>query len=152
MPVKRLLLIVPLLIFLETCSKPDDQVIRAQIMGMKTDAEAANWDGVLSRISKHYKDKDGNNYFIISQMIRNYTAGVGELQVNIDISGVSIYDKEAKAQIKLVAKGKKMGKVEYVVGTDEVPEYPTLWFAKERGNWRLIRVEGIKGNNEENPW
>jgi len=140
-----------LLLALHSCSRPDDQVIRQTLLAMKQEAEAGQWDKLMGHISKHYKDKGGNNYFIISQLIRNYTAGVGELAVDMEILGVSINEKEAQAQLKLVVKGKKQGRVYFVVGTDQVPEYPRLWFAKERREWRLLRVEGIRGS-EESPW
>jgi len=145
------LCLISLLLTFASCSRPDDQLIRATIMAMKQEAEAGKWDELMSHISRHYQDKGGNNYFIINQLIRNYTAGVGELEVELEIMGVSVKEKEAQAQIKLVVKGKKLGKIYFVAGTDEVPEYPRLWFGKERGEWRLKRVEGIKGN-EESPW
>ena len=139
------------LLIIQSCSKPDDTVIRESIMAMKQEAEAGKWNEVLGHISKHYKDKNGNNYFIIMQMIKAYTADVQELQVNIEIMGVSISEREARAQLKMVVKGKRYGKVYYVVGTEENPEYPKLELAKEGRKWRIIKVEGVKGSSES-PW
>jgi len=140
-----------LVLFLQACSRPDDTVIRETIMAMKQEAEAGKWNEVMTHISKHYKDKNGNNYFMISQMIKAYTGDVQELQVNLEIMGVSISEREARTQLKLVVKGKRYGKVYYVTGTEENPEYPKLWLAKERRKWRIIRVEGVD-NNRESPW
>lgn len=151
MPRKWLLLLLAALALTYSCSQPDDQVIREQLALMEQESERADWPAVLSHISRHYKDSDENNYFMISQMVKNYTKGVGELQVEIEVLGVKIAEKEARSQIKLVVKGSKAGSLYYVVGTDQAPEYPELWWAKERGDWKLIRVEGIEGD-QESPW
>jgi len=133
------------------CAKPDDQAIREQISLMEKDAEAGNWESFRGHISRHYKDDSGNNYFIITQMIKNYVAGVEGLEAEVEIMGVSISGDEAKAQIKLIAIGKKQGKIYYLVGREDLPEYPRLWFAKEGRHWRLSKVDGIQGS-EESPW
>jgi len=138
-------------LFLQACSRPDDTVIRETIMTMKQEAEAGKWNEVMGHISKHYKDKNGNNYFVITQMIKAYTGDVQELQVNIEIMGVSISEREARAQLKMVVKGKRYGKIYYVTGTEENPEYPKLELAKEGRKWKITRVEGVR-NNQESPW
>lgn len=141
-----------LLIFLQACSRPDDTVIRETIMAMKQSAEAGKWPEVMGHISRHYKDKHGNNYFIITQMIKGYVSDVQELKVDLEVMGVSISEKEARAQIKLVVRGKRYDKIYYVVGNEQDPEYPKLWLAKEgRNTWRIVRVEGVD-NNRENPF
>jgi len=143
-----LLLLFPVFFLLASCSRPDDTVIRETITAFKTNAEAGNWDELMTHISKHYKDKDNNNYFIINQMIRNYTAGVTEMKVDIEIMGVNISEKEAQAQVKMVVQGKKGGNMFFVVGRPDAPEYPRLYLAKEGRQWRLIKVEGIRGNED----
>jgi hypothetical protein len=150
LPRIALLLLVPFF-FLQACSRPDDTVIRETITQMKQEAEAGKWNEVLSHISKHYKDKSGNNAFVIMQMIKAYTADVQELQVNIEFMGISVNDREAFVQLKLVVKGKRYGKVYYVVGTEENPEYPKLDMAKEGRKWKITRVDGIH-TGQDNPW
>jgi len=140
-----------LCILIQSCSRPDDTVIRETIMTMKQEAEAGKWNEVMGHISKNYKDKNGNNRFYIIQMIKAYTADVQELQVNIEVMGVSISEREARAQLKMVVKGKRYGKIYYVAGTEENPEYPKLELAKEGRKWRITKVEGVKGSSES-PW
>ncbi len=153
MPRPRLL--IPILLWLTVlpfCSRPDDQVIREQLAQMEREAEAGDWPKVFSHISRHYKDNSGNNYLIISQLIKNYAAGAGRLEVDMKVESVKISDKQAQSQIQLVVKGRREGRLAYVLGTDEVPEYPTVWWVKEgRDDWKIIRVEGVKGN-EDSPW
>ncbi len=133
------------------CSKPDDQAIRDQINEMKQEAEAADWPSFQEHISRRYQDDSGNNYFIITQLIRNDVQGVQGLEAEVEIMGISISEDQAQAQLKLIARGKRSGKLYYLVGRDDLPEYPRLWFKKEGRHWRLLKVDGIKGS-EESSW
>ena len=133
------------------CAKPDDQAIRELIAQMEKEAEALDWNAFQSHISRHYKDDSGNNYFIIFQIIKNYTQGLDSLEAEVEILGISIRGENAEAQLKLIARGMRQGKISYIVGREDLPEYPRLKFQKEGRNWRLIKVEGIK-SAEESPW
>jgi len=133
------------------CAKPDDQAIRELITQMEKDAEALDWNAFQSHISKHYKDDSGNNYFIILQIIKNYTQGLESLDAEVEILGISVRGETAEAQLKLICRGMKHGKIFYIVGREDLPEYPRLKFQKEGRHWRLIKVEGIK-SGEESPW
>lgn len=130
------------------CSKPDDQEIRELIAQMEKEAEALNWDAFQSHISKHYKDDSGNNKFIILQLIKNYTQGLESLEAEVEIMGISVRGESGEAQVKLVARGTRQGKIFYVVGREDLPEYPRLKFQKEGRHWRLIKVSGIKAEEE----
>jgi len=143
---------ISVLIFLFCfCAKPADKVIRDLLNQMKLEAESGQWDEFMSHISRNYKDHNGNTYLTISYMVRNHTKGVTNLSVELEVMGVSVSEDRAEAQLKLKARGEKGGGVHYVVGTGDSAEYPKVSFAKEGLHWKLVRVEGIRGN-EDSPW
>ena len=133
------------------CSRPDDQALRRTIAEMKQAAEALKWDDLLGQISRDYKDGNGNNYFVISRMLKNSVSGVTELEAEVEIMGLSLNGDQAEMQIKLIARGKRGGRLFFLVGQEDQPEYPRLWFKKEGRHWRLLKVEGIKAP-EDSLW
>ncbi len=138
--------LIPLILC--SCSKPDDQALRETIAEMKQEAEALQWDELRGHISKDYKDDSGYNSFVIGRIIKQYVQGVTGIEATVEIMGISIKGEQAEAQLKLIAKGKKGGRLYYLVGNEDQPEYPRLWFKQEGRHWRLIKVEGIRGPEE----
>lgn len=130
------------------CSKPDTQALRELISKMEQEAEALNWQAFQTHISKHYKDDSGNTYFVILQLIKNHTTGLEALDAEVEIMGISVGEESSEVQLKLIVQGKKEGKIFYIVGREDLPEYPRIKFAKEGRQWRLIKVEGLKGTED----
>jgi len=134
------------------CSQPEDKVIRELIFQMKKEAEALDFDAFMEHISKHYKDDSGNTYLIIYQLIKNNTKELDALSAEVSVLGVSVRDKKAEAQIKLMVQARKRGEIYYLLGKEDLPEFPRLFFAKEGFSWKLVKVSGIKGESQAGGW
>lgn len=127
-------------------------MIRELVLQMKKEAEALDFDAFMEHISKHYKDDSGNSYLIIYQLIKNHTKELESLSAEVNVLGVSVSDKKAEAQIKLIVQARKRGEIYYLLGKEDLPEYPRLFFAKEGFSWRLVKVSGIKGESQAGGW
>ena len=119
---------------------------------MEREAEALDFNRFMDHISKHYKDDSGNTYLIIYQLIKNNIKDVEKLDAEVEVLGVSVGDKKAEAQIKLMVRVWKKGGIYYLLGKEDLPEFPRLYFAKEGFNWRLTKVSGIKGESQAGGW
>jgi len=148
----RLFLFLVLSLFLVSCSRSDDdREIRSLFFQMKAEAEALDTQALCSHISKDYKDRSENNYFIVCTLIKRYLTGLNSLEADLNILGISVQGKQAKAELELVVKASRGNNTYYVLGNDQVPEYPVVWLSKERVGWKIIRVEGIS-QSEESWW
>ena len=119
---------------------------------MKAQAEALDTNALCSHISRHYQDRSENNYFIVCNLLKRYLTGLDSLEAELNILEISVSEKQAKAELELVVKANRGNNTYYILGSDRVPEYPVVWFNKERGKWKIVRVEGISSGSEESWW
>ena len=148
----RWLTFVLLITAIFSCSHPNDQQIKELFNQMKAEAEALNSQALCRHISKHYQDNAGYNYFVICNLIKRYVDGLDELKVRMKISGIILTKNQARASLELVVRAKRGKKMFYLLGSNSLPEYPTIWLQKEGRSWKIIKVEGIKAGEEESWW
>jgi ketosteroid isomerase-like protein len=125
----------------------DDKTIRIMIEDMRQAAEAKDASRLLKHFSPDYNDRDGNNKFIISQMVTRSLASVSELRVSVKNVDVLVTGERAWATLTVTAEALKDGKVFFPFGSLEDPETPRLTFKKtSTGDWKIISVENIKNS------
>jgi len=149
----RLSLFLLLISLSLTCSRSsNDREIRNLLNQMKAQAEALDTNALCSHISRHYQDRSENNYFIVCNLLKRYLTGLDSLEAELNILEISVSEKQAKAELELVVRANRGNNTYYILGSDRVPEYPVVWFNKERGKWKIVRVEGISSGSEESWW
>ncbi len=127
-----------------SCSKEDDAVIRAAIQEMVAAAEARDAQKFMDHFSGHYHDREGNNAFILFQMVRNIFSQVDELKVRVEDVSVVVTGDQAFVTLSVVAAASRQGQIQYPFGREESPEHPRITFQKEGLSWKIVQVEGVE--------
>jgi hypothetical protein len=126
----------------------DEKAIRAVIEQMRTAAEAKNTAELMKHFSPNYKDRDGNNKFIIDQIVRRSLVRVDELRITIKSVDVLVMGDTARVSVTVTGEAVKNGKVTYFFGSEDEPETPHLTFQKtSTGDWLIIKVENVRGGD-----
>jgi len=107
--------------------------------------EAEDLDGCLRLISGEYQDAQGWDKAKIREgLVRlfgqfsEFKAEVGDLKVNVETSKATV-----SCRLRVRARGE--GTLVFLVGNLTEKEEAVLFWAKQEGKWRLVRVEGLGG-------
>jgi len=107
--------------------------------------EAEDLDGCLRLISGEYQDAQGWDKAKIREgLVRlfgqfsEFKAEVGDLKVNVETSKATV-----NCRIRVRARGE--GTLVFLVGNLTEKEEVVLFWVKQEGKWRLVRVDGIGG-------
>ncbi len=107
--------------------------------------EKEDLEGCLTFISERYEDALGwDKPRIREGLIRlfgqfsDFKAEVGDLKVNVETSKATV-----NCRLRVRARGE--GTLVFLVGNLTEKEEAVLFWVKQEGKWRLVRVEGIGG-------
>jgi len=127
-----------------SCSQEDDAVIRGVIQEMAAAAEARDSQKFMNHFSGHYHDRQGNNAFVLFQMVRNIFGQVDELKVRMEDVSVVVTGDQAYATLSVVVAARQQGQMMYPFGREDAPEHPRITFQKEGLSWKIVQVEGVE--------
>ncbi|MDA8104543.1 MAG: hypothetical protein M0Z71_04100 [Nitrospiraceae bacterium] len=137
-----LLIILPVIIYFLWPS--DEARIKKLFREGAKAVEARKAEDVMSKVSFNYSDEHGLSYITLKQAVERTLKEMSGIQVEYDIKGITIKDKNASAELDLrviATYGKDTG---YVVGDAARPAHLTFSLEKERTNWQITKVEGLK--------
>ena len=137
-----LLIILPVIIYFLWPS--DEARIKKLFREGAKAVEARKAEDVMSKVSFNYSDEHGLSYITLKQAVERTLKQMSGIQVEYDIKGITIKDKNASAELDLrviATYGKDTG---YVVGDAARPAHLTFSLEKERTNWQITKVEGLK--------
>jgi len=115
---------------------------------MRVAAEAKNSGALMSHFSSDYKDRDGNNKFILGQIVTRSLAHASELKVTIGDVDVFVTGSRATATVPVTVEAISNGAVYFPFGSADEPERPRLTLQKTAtGDWLIVKVENVRENN-----
>lgn len=126
-------------VFLYACHKDTDQdKIKKVIITVQQSAENKDIKAILSRLSKAYRDPQGNDYDGIKGLLLFYVFRHQKVSIFITNLEVTVNESSAKAGFQAVLSGgSKVGSA-----GDILPEALGMYifdvsFAKESGEWKV---------------
>ena len=137
-----LLIILPVILYFLWPS--DEARIRKLFREGAKAVEARKAEDVMSKVSFNYSDEHGLSYITLKQAVERTLKQMSGIQVEYDIKGITIKDKNASAELDLrviATYGKDTG---YVVGDAAGPAHLTFSLEKERTNWQITKVGGLR--------
>jgi hypothetical protein len=136
--------VIVVIILIRVFIRDDDSEIRLMLDGMATAAETRNTPEFIKHFSMDYKDSHGNTYFVIQQFAQITFSQVEELKVEFKKVNISVAGKSAYVTLEVVTRAKSKGRISHPFGSEERPELPRLTLKRERGNWKIFKVEGVE--------
>ncbi len=128
---------------LPSCKKPmsEEDKIKAMIIETADLAKEKDIKGILSHVSKDYRDPEGNDRNALKGILFIYFQGYEKVGVFVRDIQVTVDGNEAEAQVKVILTG---GEDPDTMG-DVVPKSGggyliDLKLAKEDGEWMVVRA------------
>jgi hypothetical protein len=120
----------------------EGKVKRAVSQGVKA-FEARDLTGCLGVISNKYEDAQGWDKPKVREGLMNLFNQFSEIKTEVIGLKVNIEQDKATVKCAIRVRGKGEGTLVFLVGNLTSKEEAVLFFAREEGTWRLVRVEGI---------
>ena len=137
-----LLIIAPVIIYLLWPS--DEARIRKLFKEGAKAVEERNLEEVMSKVSYNYSDGHGFSYITLKQAIERTFKEMSGIQVEYEIKGITIREKNASAELDLRIVATHGSDTGYALGDAARPAHLTFSLEKERTNWLVTKVEGLR--------
>ncbi len=144
-----LIIVVVLLVYFFYPAGDDTSEIESVFDDMIESAEKRDLEGITEHFSIHYKDEYGATYPAVKNIIENMLEKFDTIEASYSDLSVSINEneygeKEAAANLDVIATGIKSVVPHSLIGNDESPENVTVILKKSTlGGWKIIEVEGL---------
>ncbi len=137
-----LLIISPVIIYLLWPS--DEARIRKLFREGTKAVEERNPEEVMSKVSYNYSDEHGLSYIALKQAIERTFKEMSGIQVEYEIKGITIREKNASAELDLRIIATHGSDTGYALGDAARPAHLTFSLEKERTKWLVTKVEGLR--------
>jgi hypothetical protein len=127
----------------------DEARIRKVIYKGKVAIEQEDFEGALRHVSRDYHDDYGLNKMAIAAILKRVYAEFDNIGIHMKQMDIEIIESglgRATFLTWVTVQGREG--VGYIVGNAETPSRVVFTLAKERGKWRVVKVEGIEPGEE----
>lgn len=118
------------------------RVKRAVAQGVKA-FEREDLEGCLEFISERYEDALGWDKPRIREGLVRLFVQVSEIKAEVGGLNVSLEKERATVKCEMRVRARGEGMLMFLVGSPTEKQEAVLFWAKEKGKWRLVRVEGL---------
>jgi hypothetical protein len=116
------------------------QVVRRQLAAMVASFEEEQILGVMSRISRSYRDPWAGDYESLAGIVQSMMDAYDELDVDLLVTEIDVDGEEARLGLKFVIHGKGEGSSGAILGKTLEPCTATIRWVKEQPGWRLTET------------
>ncbi len=120
-----------------------EQVVRRQLAGAVEAFENEQLLGIVSVISRQYRDRWGQSYESIAGNMSEIMASFDDLSVDLDVKQIDLVGQDVRVRLGFVVTGHDGTGPGYVVGSLTDQCTATLLWREEPQGWRLTTTEAL---------
>ncbi len=123
----------------------EEDRIRKVIYQGKEAIEQEDLEGVMTQISRYYRDEYGLNYLAVRGVFQRVFKEFDDINIRIEGMTIEIADNgEGTVDLITWATAQGPDKIRYIVGGSHEPCEVIITLDKERGSWRVNSTKGIR--------
>jgi len=125
----------------------EEDRIKGVIYHGRAAIEREDFEGALKHVSRDYQDAYGLNKMAIGAILKRVYAEFDNIAIQVEEMEVTILaipeKRQGRAAFNTWVTFRSEEGIGYLVGSFEEPCHVVFTLVKERGKWRVIKVEGI---------
>jgi len=136
-----LLILSPVIIYFLWPS--DEDRINKLFREGATAIEQEKIDGVMSKVSFNYSDKQGLAYITIKEGMSRIFQQMSGIKIEHEIKNIGVKGSAATADLDLRVTASYGEETGYVLGDAAKPAHMKFFLEKERTSWLVVKTEGL---------
>lgn len=107
--------------------------------------EKEDIEGVMSKISRAYRDDFGLNYMMIKHLLGRQFEAVSDMEVEYESLKIKVDGRNAVAEMDVLVLATIDGETGYILGDLRESAHARFYLGKEGAKWLVLKTEGIAG-------